>query len=98
MGRLNYRDLKNSLPMDLKVHDEKCGTCYLAKTTKTPVRKQNENNESKAGERVFTDAVGPIKPSSFDGFRYFVTFIDHYSSHACLKFMQHKNQALQKFK
>ena len=98
MGHLNYRDLKNSLPMDLKLYDGKCETCCLAKTTKTPVPKQNENKASKAGERVFTDVVGPITPSSVDGFRYFVTFIDDYSSHVCVKFMRHKNQALQKFK
>ena len=84
--------------MDLKFHDEKCETCCLAETTKTPVPKQNENKASKAGERVFTGVVGPITPSSVDGFPYFVTFIDDYSSHACVKFMRHKNQALQKFK
>ena len=98
MSHLNYRDLNNSLPMDLTLHDEKCETCCLAKTTKTPVPKQNGIKASKAGERVFTDVVDPIKPSSVDGFRYFVTFIDDYSSHACVKFMRHKNQALQKFK
>ena len=83
----NYRDLKNSLPLDPKFHDEKFETCCLAKTTKTPVPKQNENKASKAGERVITDVVGPITPPpSVDGFRYFVTFIDDYSSHACVKF------------
>ena len=49
-------------------------------------------------ERIFTDIVGPLTPSSVDGFRYLVTFIDDYSSHACVKFMRRKNQALQKFK
>ena len=68
MGHLNYRDLKNSLPMDLKLHDEICETCCLAKTTKTPVPKQNENKASKAGERIFTDVVGPITPLGVDGF------------------------------
>ena len=48
-------------------------------------------------EKVFFDVVGPITPSSVDGSRYFVTFIDDYSSHVCVKFMRHKNQALQKF-
>ena len=84
--------------MDLKLHDGKCETCCLAKTIKTPVSKQNANKASKAGESVFTDVVGPITPSSVDGFRYFVTLIDDYSSHACVKFMRQKNQALQKFK
>ena len=58
----------------------------------------NENKASKAGERVFTDVVGPITPSSVDGFRSSVTFFDDYSPHACVKFMRHKNQALQRFK
>ena len=68
MGHLNYRDLNNSLPMDLKLHDEKCETCCLAKTTKTPVPKQNENKASKAGERVFTDVVGPRSHQALMGF------------------------------
>ena len=93
-GHLSYRDLKNSLPMDLMLHEEKFETCCLAKTTKNPVPKQNKNKASKAGERVFTDFVGPITPPSVDGFRYFVTFIDDCSSHACFKFMRHKHQAL----
>ena len=96
--QLNYRDLKNSLPIDLKLRDEKCETCCLAKTIKTPVSKQSENKASRAGERIFTDVVGPITPATVDGFRYFVTFIDDYSSHACVNFMRHKNQALQKLK
>ena len=98
MGHLKYRDLKKSLSMVLKHHDEKCETCCLAKATKPPVPKQNENKTSKAGETVSTDVVGPIMPSSVDGFRYFVGLIDDYSSHACVKFMWHKNQALQKYK
>ena len=84
--------------MDAKLPDEERGTCCLVKTTKTPVPKQNENRASKAGERVFTDVVGPITPSNVDGFGFFVAFIDDYSSNACVKFMRHKKEALQKFK
>ena len=64
MGYLSYRDLKNSLPMDIMLHDEKCENCCLAKTAKTPVAKQNKSKASKAGENVFTDVVGPVTPSS----------------------------------
>ena len=48
-------------------------------------------------ENDFFDVVGPITPSSVDRFCYFVTLIDDFSSHACVTFMRHKNQALQKF-
>ena len=93
MGHLNYRDLKNSLSMDQSLHDEKCETFCLAKTNKTPVPKQNENKASKAGERVFIDVVGPITPSSVDGFGNFVIFMDEYSSHAFVRFMRHKKSS-----
>ena len=42
--------------------------------------------------------MGPVTPSSVDGFRYFVTFIDEYSSHECGKFMRTKNEVYRKFK
>ena len=92
MGRFNDRDLKNSLSMDLTLPDEKCENSCLAKATKIPVPKQKENKASKTGEKLFTDVVGPITQSGVDGFRYFVTFIDDYSSHACVKFMLQKIQ------
>ena len=81
--------------MDLNPHYEKCGTCCSTKTAKTLVPKQNENKASKAEKRVFTDAAGKKTPSSVDGLRDFVTFIDDFSSPACVKFMRQTNQALQ---
>ena len=97
-GHVNFRDLKTSVSKNFSEIDEKCETYCLAKKTKTPVPKQFENKATNARERVFNDVVGPIIPSSKDGFRYFVTFVDEYSSHACVKFMRHKNHVLQKFK
>ena len=97
-GHLNYRDLKNSIPIQLKDENAKCRTCCLAKIVKTPVPKQTENKASRPLERIFTDVVGPITPSSVDGFRYFVTFIDEQSSRAYVKFMRNTNEVYQNFK
>ena len=55
-------------------------------------KKQTENKSPKPLETVFFDFVGPITASGVDGFRYFVTFIDEYSSHACANFIRDKNQ------
>ena len=97
-GHLNYRDLKSSVTIELKDENAKCETCCLAKIVRTPVPKQTENKASRPLERVFTDVVGPITPPSADSFRYFVTFIDDHSSHACVNFMRNKNEVYQKFK
>ena len=97
-GHLNYRDLKDSVPIELKDENVKFETCCLAKIVKTPVPKQTENKGSRPLARDFTDVVGPITPSSVDGFRYFVTFIDEHSSYACVKFLRNKNEVYQKFK
>ena len=97
-GHLNYRDLRTSVPIQLKDENAKCETCCLAKIVKTHVPKEIKNKASKPLERVFTDVVGPVTPSSVDGCRCFVTFYDEYSSHACVKFMRTKNEVHQKFK
>ena len=97
-SRLNYWDLRSSLPIELEDKSAKCETYCLAEIVKTPVPKQIENKISKPPERVFTDVVGPVTPFNVDGFRYFVTFVDEYSSHACVKFMRTKNEGYQKFK
>ena len=44
-GPLNYRDLKSSVPIELKDENAKCETCCLAKIFKTPVPKQTESKD-----------------------------------------------------
>ena len=97
-GHLNYKDVKNSVPIELNDENPKCETCCLAKIVKTAVPKQTKNKASRPLERVFSNVVGRITPSSVDGFRYFVTFIDEHSSYACVNFMRNKNEVYQKFK
>ena len=72
--------------------------CFLAEILKTFVAKETENKASESLERVFSNLVETIVPSSVDGFRFLVTFIGEYNSHACVKIMRTKNQVYQKLK
>ena len=73
-GNLNCRDLKQTVPIELKNADEKCETCCVAKIVKTPVPNRTENKATKVLERVYADVFGPITPSSVDGYQYFVVY------------------------
>lgn len=98
MGHLNFADMKTTLNMKLSEADTNCETCALAKITKVSVPKLNESRATKSLERVYSDIMGPINPSSIHGFRFIVTFIDDYSSFGVVKFLKHKSEVLSKFK
>ena len=97
-GHLNYRDLQDSVPTELKDESAKCETCCLAKVLNTPFPKQIENKAFRSLERVLTDVVAPITPSSIDHFCFLVTLMDEFRSYACVKFMRTKNEAYQQIK
>ena len=58
----------------------------------------SDNKATQKLERVYSDVIGPISPSSIGGNRYAISFIDKFSGYAVVKFMKYKTQALQTFK
>jgi transposase InsO family protein len=48
--------------------------------------------------RLHLDLVGPVNPSLVSGFRYFLTFIDQFSSFKFVQFLKKKDDALPEFK
>ena len=49
-------------------------------------------------EVISSDVCGPFTPTTHDGCRYFVTFIDHYSHFVAIYLMKNKSEVLEKFK
>lgn len=47
---------------------------------------------------ISSDVCGPISPCTFDGKKYFVSFIDHYSHFAVCYLITNKNEVFDKFK
>ena len=58
----------------------------------------SDNKANQKLERVYSDVIGPVSPSSIGGNRYAMCFINEFSGYAVVKFMKYKTQALQTFK
>lgn len=76
-----------------------CEVCVKAKQTKMPYEDLPQERKAKRLlETISTDICGPIKPATYDGKSYFLTFIDHFS-HFCVTYLlSNKSEALEKFK
>ena len=71
---------------------------FWEKFRKNHFPKVSDNKVTQKLERVYSDVIGPVSPSSTGGNRYAISFIDKFSGYAVVKFMKYKTQALQTFK
>ena len=58
-----------------------CESCILAKQRKLPFKSRQELKVAKKLQLVHSDLCG-LLPPSIDGFTYFITFTDDYSSYS----------------
>ena len=75
---------------------EICEDCLNGKMTRTSFGIRRESN--RILEIVHSDVCGPITPTSHDGHRYFVTFIDGHSGFVCVYMIKGKYEVYEKFK
>ena len=88
---------KNGMLPQVNAHDfDTCESCIKGKMT----RKSFSQHWTSTNllEIVHTDLCGPMRTKTHRGMQYFVTFIDDYSRYGHVYFLQHKNEALDKFK
>ncbi|KAA0034863.1 gag/pol protein [Cucumis melo var. makuwa] len=80
---------ENSLPV--------CESCLEGKMTKRPFTGKGHISKEPL-ELVHSDLCGPMNAKARGGFEYFITFTDDYSRYGYVYLMQHKSEALEKFK
>lgn len=105
LGHINIKDLvesiKNGNIRGLNVcnipKNFVCEICALNKLTRAPFPKKS-SRVANLLEVVHSDLCGPIKVPSLGKSLYFMTFIDEYSRYCVVKFLKHKNEALDAFK
>ena len=71
--------------------------CLEGKHNRLSLRKRLKK-ETRAGDIIHSDVCGPMPVSTFNGKRYFVTFIDAWSHFKYVSLLACKSEVLQKFK
>ena len=82
-------------PLDL-ADFEVCIECIKGK--RTNIKKLGANRAQDVLELIHTDICGPFPTASWNGHKYFITFIDDYSRYGYLFLIHEKSQSLDVFK
>ncbi|KAI5738346.1 hypothetical protein M8J77_005748 [Diaphorina citri] len=97
LKRLVNEDLVSGIKIkNISENLDFCEACVEGKMTRNSfgIRK----SASKILEIIHTDLCGPISPTSNEGHKYFLTFIDGYSHFTMVYPIQEKSQVFEKFK
>lgn len=74
-----------------------CESCVLGKQTRGPFV-GTRTKTKRPLQRIHSDVCGPITPESYDGYKYFVSFIDDYTHMVVIYRLRAKSEVLEKFK
>jgi transposase InsO family protein len=80
------------------VHSFACEGCVEGKQARRPVPTDGGTFATKILELVHSDVCGPTKTASIGGARYFLTFIDDFSSKIWVYVLKSKSEVLARFK
>ncbi|TYK13967.1 gag/pol protein [Cucumis melo var. makuwa] len=102
LGHINLdrfgRLVKNGLLNELKDDSlPPCESCLEGKMTKRHLTEKRYRAKEPL-ELIHSDLCGPMNVKVRGGFEYFISFIDDYSRYGYLYLMEHKSEALEKFK
>ena len=82
--------------VELLVSDHMCDGCIKGKSHRVPVRAHKHIRATRPFQLVHTDVMGPFPVPSRTGSRYVVTFVDDFSKHIWVEFMQFKSEVFGK--
>jgi len=100
LGHINYDNLKKlatmsdgiDIPTDeLKKPQTICGVCQEARQTRNKMT-EVRTRASRPLQIIHTDLCGPISPNTWDGKRYFLTFLDDYTHYVMVYLIKNKSE------
>jgi len=106
LGHIGHKNLKilmkisegiNLTTDQLEKMEKVCKICLEAKQTKTKF----DNNRVRAKrplQIIYTDLYGPISPETWDGYKYFITFLDDFTHFTMVYLVKSKNEVAEKLK
>ena len=75
-----------------------CEVCAKSKMTRTDFKlTATEKKPRSVLEIVSSDVAGPISPETYDGFKYYVSFTDHFSRFSVVYLIKTKGEVFEKF-
>jgi hypothetical protein len=92
LGHCNYRDVRKVVK-GMKITDHKepeCEVCTPGKMCQTRSREPDQRAKAPL-EFVHCDLVGPIEPTSKDGFKYALSFVDDFTGINMVYFLKQKS-------
>lgn len=93
LSRKNLVDGMNVTNIDVS---RQCEGCIDGKLTRLPF--DSRRRAKRVLEIVHTDVCGPVTETSFEGYRYFVTFLDDFTHFSAIYCIRTKDEVLEKFK
>ena len=93
--------IKNDLVKGVSISDnkiiKKCETCLKGKIHKFPFAKNYFIKTKNVLDLIHSDLCGPMKNTTPNGGRYFLSFIDDYSRFSCVFIIKNKSEVIDKF-
>ena len=83
-------DTAKYMDIELTGTIETCHVCVLAKAKKKAVRKENQNQSTKAGERIYVD-INYIMHKSIAGSQYWILIVDEATRFKWGKYIKYKS-------
>lgn len=104
-GHLSHRGMKTlqskEMVRGLPAFDTQsftCSDCLVGKQSRNPIPKKSTWRAKETLELLHSDICGPISPTSSNGKRYILCFIDDFSRKAWAYFLSEKSEAFTQFK
>lgn len=98
LKKLSSQDMVIGLPSFGNELKTICEGCLQGKQTRLPFRNCVDKRTTRPLERIHTDVWGPVTPCSWDGKRYYVSFIDDYTHFTIVYLMKEKLEVFEKFR
>lgn len=98
LTNLHHRDMVDGFNIADSPKEFDCEPCKMAKHTRTPLPNKASRLQYQPGELTHTDVWGPARVPSYQGYRYYISFIDDSSRHAVIRCMKSKDEAPTKVK
>ncbi len=88
--------IKNTHDQHKTQYLDNCEVCIKAKFT-NKINHQTNNTKLEYLDKVSSDLCGPITPKTYDGYKYFVTFLDKATRYLEVQLLRTKDEAYNAF-